>query len=340
MKKTLFIAMTVIALSSCSSGTTEEPGTPEIPTQPSSPTTSLDSLSITIGCNMPDDTQSFVTARSGNGDLFGVQIMQSNGSVHEGLPEYVPYAAGVFDDLDKINFKFVKGRTYSIIFNYTPDAKDFVYKLSNGTYGYPFSSIYGLENYNVNTPVYDSGKNNEGGYQGEILSYIGVGGYQANESGFFNDSYTVGTTPRYLGFVDNIKINEGTSITIPLELYVSSVKLNVGNFTSGKIRLVIPAGAPNDLIKEYSVGDDMTQIFWLNGCGDLNRMHQLNDYETKLIRIYYTTDGGETYLLATKSIDCKPATTYVFNFDLAEREDGSIGIQINDKMTEEDVSLE
>ncbi|MBD5198208.1 MAG: hypothetical protein HDS86_03505, partial [Bacteroidales bacterium] len=108
MRKKLFIIMTalaVITLSSCSSGTTEEPGIPETPTQPSAPITTTDTIAINIGCSMPDGTQSFVTARSGEGDLFGVNILQYNGN------EYIPYATGVFDDLDKIQFKFVKDRT-------------------------------------------------------------------------------------------------------------------------------------------------------------------------------------------------------------------------------------
>lgn len=334
MKKTLFIAMTVITvitLSSCSSGTTEEPGTPENPTQPSVPNASLDSVAITIGCNMPDDTQSFVTARSDGGDLFGVNILQYNGN------EYIPYATGVFDDLDNIQFKFVKDRTYYIAVNYTPDAKSFIYKYPNGTYGYPFSSIYGLQNYSINTPVYDTGKPHEGGYIGEVLNYLFYGGYQSNESGYFQDSYTLGTTPRYIGFIDNVKVNEATSITVPLKLYASAIKLNVGNFDNGKIRLDIPAISSGNVVKEFSPGDDMTQMFWIGGGASYQ---VIGEYETKIIRIYYTSPDNETYLLATKSIDFKPATTYVFNFDLTGREDGSIGITINDKMTEEEVSLD
>ena len=51
MRKKLFIIMTalaVITLSSCSSGTTEEPGIPETPTQPSAPITTTDTIAINI----------------------------------------------------------------------------------------------------------------------------------------------------------------------------------------------------------------------------------------------------------------------------------------------------
>lgn len=246
---------------SCSSGGDSEP---DIPEEPEKPVVTDETVTLSVGFSYSKDDEAYITARAAAGDLFGVNIMQWNGDVPMLHQLYYPYAAGVFDDLDEIKFKFVKGRTYSISFNYTPDAKSFVYQMKNGTYGYPFSSIYGLHEYTLNTPVYDKGDPNTEGYQGEVLSYIAQGGYQTNESGYFWESYAVGTTPRYLGYVNNIKIDEDTKITIPLKLYAAAVKLNVGNFSSGKIKLVIPAGAPNDLMREYSPGDDMTQMFWIN----------------------------------------------------------------------------
>ncbi len=327
-------AVSVMALSSCSSGNSDAPDIPEVPTQPVVPSSASDTVTISIGCNMPDGSQSFVTSRAGQGDLFGVNIQQSNGN------DFTPYAAGVFDDLDKIQFKFVKDRTYQIVVNYTPDAKEFIYKYANGTYGYPFSSIYGLQNYSINTPVYDTGKSHADGYKGEVLEYLCVGGYQSNESGYFKESYVLGTSPRYLGIVSNIKVNENTSLVVPLKLYSSCIKLNIGNFDKGKIRLVLPASSYGDFIKEFSPGDDMTQMFWIAGGKRGILVDNWDEYETKLVRIYYSSPDDETYLLATKTLDCKPATTYVFNFDLVGREDGSIGITISDRMTEEDVALE
>ena len=56
---------------------------------------------------------------------------------------------------------------------------------------------------------------------------------------------------------------------------------------------------------------------------------------------YYTNDNNEKYLLAMKNLLYKPGTNYVFNFDITEREDGSIGIQIPDgSYTDEETTFD
>ena len=174
---------------------------------------------------------------------------------------------------------------------------------------------------------------------GEILTYITEAGYQNNDSGYFTDSYKQGTTKRYLGRISDIKIDEISSITIPLTLYTGGIKLNISNFDKGKIKLIVPSGAPNDAEYIFNPGDEMVCMFWISAIDD-NENGSLIPWAEKLFRIYYLSEEGATYLLCTKSIDCQPAKIYVFNFNLSEREDGSIGITIKDEMTEEIVELE
>lgn len=54
------------------------------------------------------------------------------------------------------------------------------------------------------------------------------------------------------------------------------------------------------------------------------------------MQLFSPNELGEKYLLATKLLKWKVGVNYVFNFSLAEREDGSIGIQMPSDETFQD----
>lgn len=332
----------LVSMGACNTDKSDEPQNPIIPENPiPDPTpTKSDTLSIKIGCKMLINEEKLEITRSGSNDLFGVNIYQvkPDGTTYSGGER--PYASGVFDDIDKMVFKFVKGNTYTINVLYLPDAKNIVYRYPNGTYGYPFSSIYGLQDYIINEAVYDQGKQPENGFTGEILNYIFEVGYQTNASGLFMDSFKTGTTPRYCGVVYDYTVLSDDSLVVPLDLYVSAIKLNIDNFNEGTVSLRIHPGSVDPLNIDYNPDDEMEQSFWISGPAQLKR----NPNEEFLwssvadVRIFYTKPNGEKYLLATKNLDCKPAIKYVFNFNLEEREDGSIGILIKNSEFNEEIS--
>lgn len=335
---TLLIASFATISCSKESALTDEPApiVPEEPVIPEKPTVN-DTVVVALGYDLNMTEENLVTSRSGGNDLIGVQIAQFRKGVLE--DDGVPYACGVFDDIDAMKFKMVKGNKYNITMNYLPNGKNIVYNYPNGSYGYPFSARFGYKNYKLNDITYDTGKPHVDGYEGEVLSYLGVSGYQNNSSDLFRESFVVGTTPRYLGFIDKFILAEDAQIVMPLELYVAAVKLNIGNFDKGKIRMIL--GGTSELIKEFVPGDTLEQSFWIEGIpvGGISR--GLNDTEWKTITIYYTDEKHQTFLLATKSLQFKKGTKYVFNFDLQERADGSIGIQIiNNDLVEENSTFD
>lgn len=321
------LILAATAFSSCSSSE----GSPMLPDEPESPAAAVDdSIAVKISSLM-DMRQEEFTSRSGNSrDLIGVEI---NRKVSAFNPFRI-YASGVFDDIDDIVFKFVKGGTYTISMTYYPNAKDIVYNYPDGTYGAPFSFERGLKSYTLNCPVYYSGT--EGGFSGDqgpelrhLLSCI----YQTTASGTLVQEMRRGTTPRYTGKTEEFTIDDDhTGITVKLELCLMAITLKPENFTEGKLTLVFDIAADKES-SEWSVkpGDEMTRKIQIPyGPG------------SEGLQLFYTDAKGDKYLLATKQMEWKYATNMVFSFVLSERADGSIGIQMpsDDSFTDEEATFD
>lgn len=286
--------------------------------------TKSDTIELKIGYNLSISEEELVASRSkvGSRDLIGVQIY------HIMPNDYVGYACGVFDDLDDIVFKFVKGNRYLIQMTYYPGAKDVVYNYSDGTFGAPFSDLYGLKSYELNEPVYFSGRGENGtGDRGSTLIELMMHYYQPTESRY-NTTFKRGMTPRYSGEIEEITIDEGTQINMQLSYCMMGITLNVDNFTEGELMMAF-----NDMYTEDWIikpGDDLSIQFqipydYLNLSGADFHYHDIGG---EYIQLYYTSTTGEKYLFATKFLPYKCGVNYVFNFSITEREDGSIGIQM------------
>lgn len=316
-----------MAFSSCSNSEVS----PVIPEEPENSAPVVDdSIAVKIFSSM-DIRQEEFSSRSGNSrDLIGVEI---NRKV-SGFNPFRIYASGVFDDIDDIIFKFVKGGTYTISMTYYPNAKDIVYNYPNGTFGAPFSYEYGLKSYTLNQPVYYSGT--EGGFSGDrgpelghLLSCV----YQTTATGTMVQEMRRGTTPRYTGVTEEFVIDDDNSgITVKLELCLMAITLQPENFTEGKLTLVTSIAADKES-SEWTVkpGDEMTRRFQIPyGPGNEG------------LQLFYTDSGGDKYLLATKQIEWKYATNLVFRFALSERADGSIGIKMlsDDSFTDEEATFD
>lgn len=319
-------AVMVMSMSSCSEETQKQ-DEPKIPT-PEAPDTRGEEkpeiLSIKIGANIEVVETPFDT-RSGNSrDLIGVEITRktSGSEWNAGVPTSVIYASGVFDDIEDIVFKFVKGGTYLIKMCYYPNAKDIVYNYPNGTYGAPFSEIYGLQEYTLNEPVYYDGLEGGwggGGNQGPRLLYLLEDTYQPTSDRYVQ-SFRRGDTPRYSGMTDYFTVNDNTGITVNLELCMMSITLQPDNFTEGILSMCF---------RSYTYMEGKT-AFWDVKPGDDMTIKLQTPYNPgeESLEMFYTNGKGEKYLLATKQLQRKHRTNFVFKFALVERADGSIGIQV------------
>lgn len=324
---TALLSLLAVIFVACSESVREEPLMPE------DPEISNDIIAIAIATDLVIDETPF-ESRSGNSqDLIGVEITRktSGSETDAGVPNTI-YASGVFDDISDIVFKFVKGGTYSISMCYYPNAKNIVYNYPDGTYGSPFSYIYGLQSYRLNDPVYYGGV--EGGWsgdQGPILAQLLGDTYQPGDDRYLQ-SYKRGTTARYCGKTDYFTVDENTSICVKLELCLMSITLQPTNFTEGELELCFK----NYMYQQEGIwtvtpGDVMTkflQVPYIPG--------------EESLELFYTTPKGEKYLLATKRLQRKHRTNFVFKFDLVERADGTIGIQVpsNESFGDEDSTFD
>ncbi len=315
-----------------------EEKTPQSPEEDDDPiTVQSDTLEIKIGYNLNVSEEELVTTRSefGSCDLIGVQIYHLT---TQSLEWRISYACGVFDDLENLVFKFVKGNRYLIQMTYYPNAKDIVYNYPDGTYGAPFSYLYGLKSYKLNEPVYYSGKGNDNwsGNIGAELTYLMGNTYQPTDDRYVQ-SFKRGMTPRYTGEIEEITIEDGTQIIMPLHLCMMGITLNADNFTEGILTMTFNTYnsdwivTPND---NHSIQFQIPYNYLANGYEGYH-YYDLSD-SGENIQLFYTSASGEKYLLATKLLSWKMGVNYVFNFSLTEREDGSIGIQMPSDETFQD----
>ncbi len=99
-----------------------------------------------------------------------------------------------------------------------------------------------------------------------------------------------------------------------------SITLQPDNFTEGELSLCFRNYMYMDAERATWVvkpGDEMTkrmQIPYIAG--------------EESLEMFYTNGKGEKFLLATKQLQRKLCTNFVFKFTLTERADGSIGIQM------------
>ena len=320
---TLMLLAVGVACNPVEPGNQQEEVNPPEPVVPPEPT--ADTLLVSLGLAIDVTEEPLVSVKSGGSDdLIGICIYTGKPEYQEG--ELFPlYACGVFDDPDSLKFKFVKGKHYYIVANYFPDAKNVVYNYPDGTFGAPFSYLWGLKEYKLNVPVYDDGSHSEGMPDGPTLVYLTQNYVQPTEDRLVQH-FVIGKSLRYLGWT-NLTVEDGTPISIRCEPWMMGITFNVGNFTKGELILRADDAVPLDY--SFKPGDDMSLLMQipapLNDCG-VERQGWSRSFK---IRLYYSCDGANT-LMATKNLECKKLVNYVFNFDLQEREDGTIGIVIVD----------
>lgn len=329
--KTKFISLVTFLmfamLTSCSSDLDEiiVPPVVTTPEVPEVPETRSDTIDVKIGHSFNVEEQPLFTRAGNSNDLVGVQIYHLKGNQSDWRSSY---ACGVFDNLDNIVFKFVKGNRYLIQMNYYPGAKNIVYNYPDGTFGSPFSYMYGLQSYKLNEPVYFSGVAGNGD-AGAVLPNLLSCKYQGT-SDRMQQTYERGMTPVYMYELEEILIEENTRIEMDLQLCMMGITLKPGNFNSGTLKMVFSNNVTNMewTFKPGSNASIQVQVPYNYLWNKNLHLYDNGDMGGDDMQLFYVSDTGENYLLATKFLQWKPGTNYAFTFDLAEREDGSIGIKM------------
>lgn len=337
MKKLLYL-LSVLFMVACSANLPEKELIPSEPGNDAQEEMSQFETRIGFSVDVSEEnvTKSSATRVDGNSnDLIGVSILHLSKNQFGGK-DAIQYAYGVFDDLNAIIFKLNKDQLYQIQLTYYPNAKDIVYKYSNGTYGVPFNDPYlPAPAYKLNVPAYHS-QYIPGFQQLSVLKNI----YQYSERNYDADCKR-GTTPIFMG-VKEVCLTEPGDINIELANCLMGIKLNCANFTEGNLTLEYEQVGEHRTVN-FKPEDELTD--WVQITIPYCDYHVNSGDGTILeggenIRLYYETPNDQRYLLATKYLPWKANTNYVFNFNLEKREDGSFGIILPSSDMNQDVEVE
>lgn len=338
--KFLFLLTMMLMFFACSENNSSDEPTPQPIPEPSP--IEIDEVDVKIGfsVDVSEETRAGIhdsrSETTGPNDLIGVSILHLSKNQWGGMSP-TQYAYGVFDDVSSIIFKLKKDQLYQLQMIYYPDAKNIVYKNSDGTYGVPFNDPYlSSTAYKLNEPQYYAGQN-QIFQQLFVLKNI----YQNTKDGVHDNDCVRGTTPLYMG-TKEFTISEETTIDITLGNCLMGIKFNCTNFNEGVLTLEYEQVGQHRKV-DFKPGDEL--VDWVqivapyadyhanSGVGDI--IEQGDN-----IKLYYQTGSEQRYLLATKYLAWKPNTNYVFTFNLEKREDGSIGILLPSSSENQDVEVE
>lgn len=122
-------------------------------------------------------------------------------------------------------------------------------------------------------------------------------------------------------------------VNVELENYMMAIRLDIDNFKSGKIRMTLDGHE-----FQFNPSENIEVLFQIPYLKGLRTDDYVGgSFSNGGLKVYYDSETGESWLLATTGIICKKNTRITYKFNLEEREDGSIGIIIkdNEPMTEE-----
>ena len=221
---TLVAALFAASFASCSGG---EDAPSEVTEEPAA---EPKAYTVTLGYagDILETTQSPLSKAPGN-DLLGIHITAAtNGSDY-----YESYAYGLFDDTENITVTLYEGYKYQFEATMIRDAKDLIYRESDGTYMRPFNAQLTNEfAYSSEVWMTDLGygtidlKDEDGGWEpigmapGVERYYGRIGGYE----GHYDDCFTPG---------------ESDQVTITMNKMIFGYKFVANGLTEGRIEIYL-----------------------------------------------------------------------------------------------------
>ncbi|MCM1077353.1 MAG: hypothetical protein NC411_08350 [Bacteroides sp.] len=318
----IILCLCLCLLVACSKGGdsfTDEPVQPkpqEPPTPQVKPEDKNDTIAVRFSYSLDVKVEDLAISRAENdgGDLIGVNVYKGNR-----YDTGIKYAAATFDDVSKMVFKLVKGQTYTFCVRYVPNAKSYVYKYPNGSYGMPFRNFH-FDTYNAYLPneiYYDDGYR-EGAYIGPLLYLLDDCKYQTTSNGDTNFAKYLNLISYYGEII--VKVDENTNtINIPLNLCRIGITLNVDNFTEGKI---IFTGFTDDKYTYEPGGNNHFEFECPGYAQDREWGHRL------MLKMFYESKDGTTYIIGTKEFKYEYKKNYVFDIDLKNHQDGTVVLSL------------
>ena len=300
--------LSMLSLATSCDNPSEQPNTPTEP----------EYVTVSLGLNVGLDYEyEPLTRAEENNDLYGIQVYSTPIPATENA-EWTKYAYGLFDNVDNLTIKLIRGYVYKFVATMAKDGKDKVLLDLNGCYSSPFH--------------HDSGS----GYISTPLSTSFIYGQLGMSLG--NGATTL--TPyqnvihpnieRYYGELEGyIPGDNDSKATIELKRTSFGAKYKVtGDYAENGTLEILMSGAPQ-LNLNLAEGNEVSEIYSFEYVRDAWLDENYTETVSVSLRIAYS--DGTTAPLGTHDITFKRNTTTVVNVDLTVGGDSGVGIVVTEE---------
>ena len=287
-----------------------EVGTAEQPTTPTEP----EYVTVSLGIDVELDCEYEPLSRAEeNNDLYGIQVYSTPVPAAENA-EWTKYAYGLFDNVDNLTVKLIRGYEYKFVATMVKDGKEKVERDHNGDYSSPFNHLNST-GYTCETPLSKS----------FIYSLLGM---QCLDNNGFKDYLNV---ERYYGELEGyIPGDNDSKATIELKRtsfgakfiakgdYAENGTLEILMGTTKAIQINLNLAEGNEVSEIYSFRDQ--RAAWLDE----------NYTETVPVTLRIAYSDGTIAPLGTPNIIFKRNMTTVVNVDLTVGGDSGVGFVVTE----------
>ena len=287
----------------------ENPNGPSEQPTPSEP----EYVTVSLGLDVKLDYEyEPLTRAEENNDLYGIQVYSTPYPAAENA-QWTKYAYGLFDNVDNLTIKLIRGYEYKFVASMVKDGKNKVESSSN-TYGNPFmhetTSVTG-----TSTPLSTS----------FLYSQLGLT-YLRLDTSLFGNNLAV---ELYYGELESyIPGDNDSKATIELKRTSFGAKfIAKGDYAKNGTLEILMDHAPQ-LNLNLAESNEVFEIYTFRNLRAAWLDENYTETKSVVLRIAYS--DGTTAPLGTHNITFKRNTTTVVNVDLSVGGDSGVGIVVTD----------
>ena len=305
----------MLSLATSCENSSEQPNTPTEP----------EYVTVSLGLDVKLDYEyEPLTRAEENNDLYGIQVYSTPVPATENS-EWTKYAYGLFDNVDNLTIKLVRGYEYKFVAAMVKDGKD---KLKSGyddTYGHPFFHETSPGS-GTRTPLSES----------FIYSQLGLTDLRLNTNVY---GYNLAVELYYGELESYMPGDNDSKATIELERHGFGAKYKVaGEYAANGTLEILMDNAPQ-LNLNLAESNEVSEIYTFRNIREAWLDENYTEIKSVTLRIAYS--DGSTAPLGTHNITFKRNITTVVNVDLTVGGENGVGIVVTEEgeMPEEEITI-
>lgn len=258
-----------------------------------------------------------LTRAEGNNDLYGIQVYSIPVSATENA-EWMPFAYGLFDAVDKITIKLVRGYEYKFVATMVKDAKEKIQMNEadylGGQVGYycaPFNQVV--------SDIFTYGAEDHGWQSGDTDL----------DDNCLNNIYSRPNVERYYGELEGyIPGDNDSNAAIELKRTSFGAKyIATGDYPENCTLEILMSDAPQ-LNLNLAESNEVSEIYTFSNLPAAWLDENYTETVSVTLRIAYS--DGTTAPLGTHDITFKRNTTTVVNVDLTVGGENGVGVEVTE----------